>query len=105
MADGVEIMGQAQWANKILALSALAEDLSCATLFAVQDGTPEMLRKLVKGPFTSWADFVMAVKAISEEDIISTITEEKQSTTLENEVKQLCPQILTQGQTSPTAPL
>ena len=77
MVNGMEMTGQVQWANKILTLSVLAEDPSCAAPFAMLDGMPEMLRKLAKGPFTSWTNFAAALKAISEEDIASAITKEK----------------------------
>lgn len=103
MDNGVEMPGWAWWANKILTLSALAEDPTCTTLCVVRDGMPEMLRKLVRGPFTSWATFAAAVKAVSEKDTASAVAEEKQSTTMENEIKQLHTQILTQGQAPPTA--
>ena len=103
MVNGVEMTGQARWANKILALSALAEDPSCASLHSIREGMPDIMKKLVKGEFKTWATFCTAVKAVSDDEVETTISEEKRITAIEQESKRLRAQLAIQQ--SPTAPL
>lgn len=103
MVNGVEMTGQARWANKILALSALAQDPSCASLHSVREGMPDIMKKLVKGEFTTWTLFCTAVKAISDDEVDNAVSEERRITAIEQESKRLRAQLATQQ--SPTAPL
>ena len=103
MANGVEMTGQARWASKILALSALAEDPTGASIHSVRDGMPDIMKKLVKGTFGTWAEFCTAVKAISDDEIDTAVAEEKRISAVEDESKRLRTQL--QAQQSPTAPL
>ena len=103
MANGVEMTGQARWASKILALSALAEDPTGALIHSVRDGMPDIMKKLVKGTFGTWAEFCTAVKAVSDDEIDTAIAEEKRISAVEDESKRLRTQL--QAQQSPTAPL
>jgi hypothetical protein len=103
MANGVEMTGQARWASKILALSALAEDPTGTSIHSVQDGMPNIMKKLVKGTFGTWAAFCTTVKAVSDDEIDNAIAEEKQISAVEDESKRLRAQL--QAQQSPTAPL
>ncbi|KIM81332.1 hypothetical protein PILCRDRAFT_8700 [Piloderma croceum F 1598] len=77
MVNGVEMTGQAQWASKILVLSALAEDPTGTSIHSVQDGMPNIMKKLVKGTFGTWAAFCMGVKAVSDNKINNAISKEK----------------------------
>jgi len=103
MANGVEMTGQARWASKILALSALAEDPTGASIHSVRDGMPDIMKKLVKGTFGTWAAFCAAIKAISDDEIDNAIAEEKRISAVEDESRRLRAQL--QAQQSPTAPL
>lgn len=103
MANGVEMSGQARWASKILALSALAEDPTGASIHSVRDGMPDIMKKLVKGTFATWAEFCTAVKAVSDDEINTAVAEEKRISAVEDESKRLRTQL--QAQQSPTAPL
>src|SRR5882762_11489325 len=102
-ANGVEMTGQARWVSKILALSALAEDPTSALIHSVRDGMPDIMKKLVKGPFGTWAAFSTAIKAVSDDKINNAIAEEKRISAVEDESKMLQAQL--QAQQSPTAPL
>ena len=102
-ANGVEMTGQARWASKILALSALAEDPTGASIHSVRDGMPDIMKKLVKGTFGTWAAFCTAVKAVSDDEIDNAIAEEKRISAVEDKSKRLQAQL--QAQQSPTAPL
>jgi hypothetical protein len=62
MANRVEMTGQAQWASKILALSALAEDPTSTLIHSVQDGMPDIMKKLVKGMFGTWSAFCVVLR-------------------------------------------
>ena len=98
--NGVEMTGQARWANKILALSKLAEDPSCASLHSIREGMPDIMKKLVKGEFKTWDLFCAAVKAVSDDEVETAVSEEKRITAIEQESKRLRAQLA-----SPTAPL
>jgi hypothetical protein len=100
--NGVEMTGQARWANKIQSLAMLAEDPTGALIHSVRENMPALMRKLVKGSFDTWVDFCTAVKAVSDEEIESAVEEEKRISTVEEESKKLRAQLLLQ---SPTAPL
>ena len=101
--NGVEMTGQARWANRILALSALAEDPSCASLHSIREGMPDIMKKLVRGEFKTWELFCAAVKAVSDDEVKMAVNEEKRITAIEQESKRLRAQIAIQQ--SPTAPL
>ena len=103
MANGVEMMGQARWANKVLALSALAEDPTGTSIHSVRDGMPDIMKKLVKGTFGTWAEFCTAVKGVSDDEIDTAVAEENRISAVEDESKVLRAQL--QAQQSPTAPL
>jgi len=103
MANGVEMTGQARWANKVLALSALAEDPTGASIHSVRDGMPDIMKKLVKGTFGTWAEFCTAVKGVSDDEIDTAVAEENRISAVEDESKVLRAQL--QAQQSPTAPL
>jgi hypothetical protein len=100
--NGVEMTGQARWANKIQSLALLADDPTGALIHSVRENMPALMRKLVKGSFDTWPRFCVAVKAVSEEEIESAVEEEKCISTVEEESKKLRVQLLLQ---SPTAPL
>src|SRR5882762_10742246 len=102
-ANGVEMTGQARWVSKILALSALAEDPTSDLIHSVRDGMPDIMKKLVKGTFGTWAAFCAAIKAISDDEIDNAIAEEKRISAVEDESRRLRAQL--QAQQSPTAPL
>jgi hypothetical protein len=89
MHNGVEMSGQARWASKILALSALADDNTGALISVVRDGMPEVMRKLVKGEFDTWASFCDAVKKVSVDEIDSALTEENRLRSIEDESRSL----------------
>ena len=89
MANGVEMTGQAQWVSKILALSALVEDLTSALIHSVQDGMPDIMKKLVKRTFRMWAEFCMVVKTVSDDEIDTAVMEEKWISAIEDESKRL----------------
>ena len=89
MVNGVEMTGQAWWANRILVLSALAQDPSCASLHLVCKGMPDTMKKLVKGDFTTWTSFCMAVKAISDDEVDNAVNKERRITAIEQELKKL----------------
>ena len=93
MVNSVEMMGQDRWVNKILVLSALVQDPSCASLHLVHKGMPDIMKKLVKGEFTSWTSFCSAVKAISDDKVTNAVGEERRITVLEQESKRLCAQL------------
>ena len=100
--NGVEMTGQARWANKIQSPAMLAEDPTGALIHSVRENMPALMRKLVKGSFDTWASFCTAVKAVSDEEIENAVSEEKRISTVEEESKKLRVQLLLQ---SPTAPL
>jgi hypothetical protein len=87
--NGMEMMGQARWVNKIQSLAMLAEDLMGAMMHSVRDNMPALMRKFVKGLFNTWASFCTAVKAVSDEEIESVVEEEKHISTVEEESKKL----------------
>src|ERR1700677_5087748 len=64
---------------------------------------PDIMKKLVKGTFGTWAEFCTAVKAVSDDEINTAAAEEKRISTVEDESKRLRAQL--QAQQSPTAPL
>ena len=103
MVNSVEMTGQARWANKILVLSTLVQDPSCASLHSVCEGMPDIMKKLVKGEFTSWTSFCSAVKAISDDKVTNAVGKERSITVLKQELKRLHTQL--SAQHSPTAPL
>jgi hypothetical protein len=100
--NGVEMTGQARWVNKIQSLALLADDPTGALIHSVRENMPTLMRKLVKGSFDTWVAFGTAVKAVSDEEIESAVSEEKRISTVEEESKKLRMQLLLQ---SPTAPL
>jgi hypothetical protein len=51
--NGVEMTGQARWANKIQSLAMLAEDPTGALIHSVRENMPALMRKLVKGSFNT----------------------------------------------------
>ena len=89
MHNGVEMSGQAHWASKVLALSALADDSTGALISVVRDGMPEVMKKLVKGEFDTWMEFCDAVKKVSVDEIDSALTEEKCLRSMEDESRSL----------------
>jgi hypothetical protein len=89
MHNGVEMSGQARWASKILALSALADDSTGALISVVRDGMPEVMKKLIKGEFNTWLAFCDAVKKVSVDEIDSALTEEKRLRSMEDESRSL----------------
>jgi hypothetical protein len=64
---------------------------------------PDIMKKLVKGTFGTWAAFCTAVNAVSDDEIDNAIAEEKRISAVEDESKRLRAQL--QAQQSPTAPL
>jgi hypothetical protein len=64
---------------------------------------PDLMKKLVKGTFRTWAEFCTAVKAVSDDEIDTAVAEEKRISAVEDESKRLRAQL--QAQQSPTAPL
>ncbi|KIM72772.1 hypothetical protein PILCRDRAFT_93321 [Piloderma croceum F 1598] len=64
---------------------------------------PNIMKKLVKGTFGTWAAFCTAVKAVSDDEIDNAIAKEKQISAVEDESKRLQAQL--QAQQSPRAPL
>jgi hypothetical protein len=89
MHNGVEMSGQACWASKILALSALADDSTGALISVVWDGMLEVMKKLIKGKFNTWLAFYDAVKMVSVNEIDSALTEEKHLRSMEDESRSL----------------
>jgi hypothetical protein len=89
MHNGVEMSGQARWASRILALSALADDNTGALISVVRDGMPEVMKKLIKGEFDTWLAFCDAVKKVSVNEIDSALTEEKRLRSMEDESRSL----------------
>ena len=60
---------------------------------------PNIMKKLVKGTFGTWAAFCAVIKVISDDEIDNAIAEAKRISTVEDESRRL------QAQQSPTAPL
>lgn len=105
---GMETTGHAAWANRILALSARADDPSGAMIHGIRDGMPAMMKKIVTGTFASYKAFCDAVKAVDDDTIAVAMEEETRLTQVESDTRRLRDE-LAQAQraipTSPTAPL
>jgi hypothetical protein len=87
--NGVEMTGQACWANKIQSLALLADNPTGALIHSVRETMPALMRKLVKGLFDTWPRFCAAIKAVSDEEIESAVDEERRIGTVEEELKKL----------------
>ncbi|KAJ7885328.1 hypothetical protein B0H14DRAFT_3431939 [Mycena olivaceomarginata] len=93
---GIDMTGHVAWVNRILALSANADDLSGAMIHEIREGMPAVMKKMVTGTFKMWKDFCDAVKGVDDD----TIAVETETRRLRDELarRRVVPD-------SPTAPL
>ncbi|KAJ7827223.1 hypothetical protein B0H14DRAFT_2595374 [Mycena olivaceomarginata] len=105
---GMETTGHAAWANRILALSARADDPSGAMIHGIRDGMPAMMKKIVTMTFISYKAFCDAVGAVDDDTIAVAMEEETRLTQVENDTRRLRDELAQARRaipTSPTAPL
>lgn len=103
---GMETSGQAAWANRILALSALADDPSGAMIHEIREAMPAVMKKIVTGTFSSYKAFCDAIKAVDDDTIAVAMADEHRLTVVENETRRLREELARRVvPDSPTAPL
>ncbi|KAF7371818.1 hypothetical protein MVEN_00038500 [Mycena venus] len=73
---GIDMTGHVAWANRILALSANADDPSGAMIHEIREGMPAVMKKMVTGTFKTWKDFCDAVKGVDDDTIAVTVADE-----------------------------
>ncbi|KAJ7166977.1 hypothetical protein C8R46DRAFT_1095687 [Mycena filopes] len=105
---GLDMTGHVAWANRVLTLSALADDPSGAMIHEIRDGMPPVMKKIVTGTFKSYKDFCDAVKAVDEDALAVAMADEKRLDAVESETRRLREQIASAQRVvpdSPTGPL
>ncbi|KAJ7239065.1 hypothetical protein C8J57DRAFT_1372985 [Mycena rebaudengoi] len=105
---GMETTGHAAWANRILTLSALADDPSGAMIHEIREGMPAVMKKIVTGTFGSYKAFCDAVKAVDDDTLAISMADESRLSTMEAETRRLREELAATRRTipdSPTAPL
>jgi hypothetical protein len=105
---GVDMTGHVAWANRILTLSALADDPSGAMIHGICDGMPPIMKKIVTGTFKTYQDFCDAVKAVNGDAIAVALADKRRLDEVEAETWCLRKEISNARcfvPDSPTAPL